>query len=77
MMMGNASNITGSLKLSTIFGNALAPQIKISLSQATTTAQKSVGNNSHALESHIGVENGYLVYPVWVVDSNYNFQSFS
>ncbi|MGA9843067.1 MAG: hypothetical protein WBQ25_12195 [Nitrososphaeraceae archaeon] len=25
MMMGNASNITGSLKLSTIFGNALAP----------------------------------------------------
>lgn len=32
-----------------------------------------MGNNSHALEAHIGVENEYLVYPVWVVDANYNF----
>jgi uncharacterized membrane protein YkoI len=73
MMMGNASNITGSLKLSTIFGNALASQIKMSLSQAATTAQNAVGNGSHSLEAHIGVENGYLVYTVWVVDGNYNF----
>ena len=73
MMMGNASNITGSLKLSTIFGNALASQIKMSLSQAATTAQNAVGNGSHSLEAHIGVENGYLVYTVWIVDGNYNF----
>ena len=29
-MMGNQSNITGSVKLSTVMGNALASQIKVS-----------------------------------------------
>ena len=72
-MMSNQSNITGSLKLSTIFGNALASQIKVGLSQSAMTAEKDVGNNSHAVAAHLGVEHGYLVYTVWLVDGSYNF----
>ena len=72
-MMSNQSNITGSLKLSTIFGNALASQIKVGLSHSAMTAEKAVGNNSHAVAAHLGVENGYLVYTVWLVDGDYNF----
>src|SRR6185312_10994196 len=72
-MMGNQSNITGSVKLSTVMGNALVSQIKVSLSQAATTAENTVGNNSHAAAAHFGIENGYLTYTVWVIDGTYTF----
>ena len=72
-MMGNQSNITGSVKLSTVMGNALASQIKVSLSQAATTAENTVGNNSHAAAAHFGIVNGYLTYTVWVIDGSYTF----
>ena len=72
-MMGNQSNITGSVKLSTVMGNALASQIKVSLSQAATTAENTVGNNSHAAVAHFGIVNGYLTYTVWVIDGSYTF----
>ncbi|HEY7081616.1 MAG TPA: PepSY domain-containing protein [Nitrososphaeraceae archaeon] len=72
-MMGNQSNITGSIKLSTVFGNALASQIKVSLSQAATTAENTAGNSSHAAAAHFGVVNGYLTYTVWVIDNSYSF----
>ena len=39
-MMGNQSNITGSVKLSTVMGNALVSQIKVSLSQACDDCRK-------------------------------------
>jgi hypothetical protein len=73
MMAGAGPNLTGSIKLSTVFGNALASQIKVSLSQAATTAENTVGNNSHAVAAHYGVVSGYLVITVWVVDGSYNF----
>jgi hypothetical protein len=72
-MMGNQSNITGSVKLSTVMGNALVSQIKVSLSQAATTAENTVGNNSHAAAAHFGIVNGYLTYTVWVIDGSYTF----
>jgi uncharacterized membrane protein YkoI len=68
-----APNITGSVNLTTTIGNALASQIKVSLSQAADAAEKTVGNNSHAVSAHLGEANGYLVYTVWLVDSNYKF----
>jgi hypothetical protein len=73
MMASNGPNITGTIKLSTVMGNALASQIKLSLSQSAVTAEKTAGNNSHAVAAHLGVENGYLVYTVWLVDGSYNF----
>ena len=72
-MMGGGPNITGSIKLSTVMGNALSSQIKVGLNQSAMTAEKAVGNNSHAVAAHLGVENGYLVYTVWLVDGSYNF----
>jgi hypothetical protein len=71
MMM--APNITGSVNLTTTIGNALASKIKVGLSQAADAAEKAVGNNSHAVSAHLGEANGYLVYTVWLVDSNYKF----
>ena len=66
-------NITASVNLTTTIGNALASQIKISLSQAADAAEKAVGNNSHAVSAHLGQANGYLVYTVLLVDSSYKF----
>jgi uncharacterized membrane protein YkoI len=69
---GAGPNVT-SIKLSTVIGNALSSQIKVGLNQAAVIAEKAVGNNSHAVAAHFGVENGYLVYTVWVIDGTYNF----
>ncbi len=84
MMMGgpgmmmttpNRENITSSINLMNIISNAIGSQIKVSLSNATTTAETSVGNNSHAVAAHIGDENGYLVYTIFVLDPNMNFNT--
>jgi hypothetical protein len=59
-MMGADQNVTGSINLSSTITNAIASQVKESLSQAATTAEGAVGNNSHALAAHLGEVNGYL-----------------
>jgi Peptidase propeptide and YPEB domain len=61
--------------LMNIITNALGSQIKVSLSNATTTAESSVGNNSHAVAAHLGDENEYLVYTIFVIDPNMNFHT--
>lgn len=58
-------SITGSIKSGPVLNNSLS-QIKISLSQAATTAEKEIGNNSHAIEAYLCDSNGYLVYMIWV-----------
>ncbi|MGC1134922.1 MAG: hypothetical protein WA941_18985 [Nitrososphaeraceae archaeon] len=73
-MMGADSNVTGSINLHSTISNAIASQVKVSLSQAASTAEGAVGNNSHAVAAHIGEANGYLTYCVWVLgpDKNMN-----
>ena len=70
-MMGE--NITGSINLMSIFSKAIGAEIKVSLSQATTSAESSIGNESHAVAAHIGQENGFLVYCVVVIDPDMKF----
>src|SRR5918911_202275 len=70
MMMMRGENITSSINLMNIISNALGSQIKVSLSNATTIAENSIGNNSHAVAAHVGDANGYLVYNVFVLDPN-------
>jgi hypothetical protein len=66
-------NITGSIPIvSTIF-KATASQVHIGLPDATTTAEKSVGTNAHAVIAHLGIVNGFLVYTILLTDSNPNF----
>src|SRR5215204_5049845 len=68
-------NVTSSINLMNIISNAIGSQVKVSLSNATTTAETSVGNNSHAVAAHIGDVNGYLVYTIFVLDPNMNFNT--
>ena len=74
MTMGD-ENVTSSINLMNVISNAIGSQIKVSLSNATTTAETSVGNNSHAVAAHIGDVNGYLVYTIFVLDPNMNFNT--
>jgi hypothetical protein len=75
MMTMRGENVTSSINLMNIISNALGSQIKVSLSNATTTAESSVGNNSHAVAAHLGDVNGYLVYTIFVLDPNMNFNT--
>jgi uncharacterized protein (DUF2147 family) len=75
MSMGGEENVTSSINLMNTISNAIGSQIKVSLSNATTTAETSVGNNSHAVAAHIGDVNGYLVYTIFVLDPNMNFNT--
>jgi hypothetical protein len=63
-------NITASIDFMSAITKAIASQIKTSLSDASSAAEKSIGNNSHAVAAHISDENGYLVYVVAIADSN-------
>src|ERR671914_316372 len=74
MSMGG-ENVTSSINLMNVISNAIGSQINASLSNATTTAETSVGNNSHAVAAHIGDVNGYLVYTIFVLDPNMNFNT--
>ena len=73
MMTMGGENVTSSINLMNIISNAIGSQIKVSLSNATTIAENSIGNNSHAVAAHVGDVNGYLVYTVFVLDPNINF----
>jgi hypothetical protein len=63
-------NITGSIDFMSAIAKSIASQIKTSLSDASSAAEKSIGNNSRAVAAHVSDENGYLVYVVVIVDSN-------
>jgi hypothetical protein len=69
MTMYAYNNITGSLKLDPVLNDTIS-QIKISLSQAATTAEQEIGNNSHAIEAYLCDANGYLVYMIWLMGQN-------
>jgi uncharacterized membrane protein YkoI len=71
MMGGN--NITSSINLMSVISNAIGSNINVSLSDAATTAESSVGNGSHAASAELGENNGYLVYNVMVIDPSMNF----
>jgi uncharacterized membrane protein YkoI len=71
MKMGN--NITSSINLMNIIGDAIGSNINVSLSDASTAAETSIGNDSHAVSAELGEMNGFLVYNVMVIDPSMNF----
>lgn len=74
MIMGSSgANISGSVPIFPTISKAIASQVHTSLINATINAEKRIGNsNVHAVAAHLGIENGFLVYTVWIVDSNNN-----
>jgi uncharacterized membrane protein YkoI len=63
------NSVNGTIKLGTNVNSSLS-QIKISLSQAATIAEQEIGNNSNAVEAYLCNANGYLIYMVWLRNSN-------
>lgn len=72
MMMMAAPNVTGSVPIFPTISKAIASQVHTSLVNATMIAEKTVGSNAHAVMSHLGIENGFLVYTICTIDSNNN-----
>ena len=70
MPLVKGENVTGSINLMSIISNAIVSQVNVTLSEAATSAENNVGNDSHAVVARIGGENGYLVYIVCVLDLN-------
>ena len=70
MPLFKGENVTGSINLMSTISNAILSQVKVTLSEAVTSAENNVGNGSHAVAGRIGGENGYLVYNVCVFDPN-------
>jgi hypothetical protein len=66
------ANITGSIPIFPTIAKAIASQVHTSLVNASMTAEKTVGGDAHAVSSRLGVENGFLVYTIWTIDSNNN-----
>jgi hypothetical protein len=64
MMMAGGKNITSSINLMNIIQQAIGSKVNVSLSDAATTAEASVGNGSHAISAYIDDKNGYLVYHI-------------
>ena len=48
-MTMSGENVTSSINLMNIISNAIGSQIKVSLSNATTIAENSIGNNSYMM----------------------------
>src|SRR5213080_261113 len=56
MMMGTyGPNITGSIQFGPTIAKAISSQVHVSLANASITAEKAVGANSHAAAARIGV----------------------
>lgn len=68
MMMGG--NITGSVAIGPTIAKAISSQVHISLANASTIAEKSVGVGTHSIAVRIGVVHGFLVYMALVHDMN-------
>jgi hypothetical protein len=68
----SSSNWTGSIQLSNTLSQIIQSQVHATLGDAATSAEKLVGANSHATSANLREERGYLVYTVWVKDSNDN-----
>jgi uncharacterized membrane protein YkoI len=74
-MMKMGGNITGTVDLMSVISEAIGSKINVSLSDAATTAETSVGNESHAVSAELGENGGFLVYNIMVIDPNMNFST--
>ncbi len=64
----NMDNQTGvknsSINIIKSMYQGIASKFNVTLTQAINTAEKTIGNKSHALEAITGIHNGYLIYSI-------------
>lgn len=66
-----SANLTSSIPLNpSLSPKAIISQVHVSLVNASTTAEKSVGTNAHSISVRFGAANGHLVYVASVYDMN-------
>jgi uncharacterized membrane protein YkoI len=68
----NVINITGTIPLGSTINKALTSEVKTTLTDAVSTAQKLVGSNSSATLALLRALSGYLVYDVHVTNKSNN-----
>ena len=73
--IGAGQNITGSLSLRNMLAKTPGSEVHVSLVNASTIAEKTVGPNSHAVSVRIGVLHGFVVYIALVSDINHSIHS--
>jgi hypothetical protein len=70
--IGAGPNITGSLSLQNMLAKKAGSEVHLSLANASTIAEKTVGPNSHAVSVRIGVVRGFVVFIALVSDINHS-----
>jgi hypothetical protein len=73
MTSPKGKNVTTSISLIETMTEALESKINVTLGNATLSAEKLLGENSDAVAAHLGEENGYLVYYIFALDPDRNF----
>jgi len=73
--IGAGPNITGSLSLRNMLAKKAGSEVHLSLANASTIAEKTVGPNSHAVSVRIGVVSGFVVYIGLVSDINHGIHT--
>ncbi|MGA9152530.1 MAG: hypothetical protein WBZ36_18290 [Candidatus Nitrosopolaris sp.] len=73
--IGAGQNITGSLSLRNMLAKTPGSEVHVSLANASTIAEKTVGPNSNAVYVRIGVVHGFVVYIALVSDINHSIHS--
>ena len=73
-MMFTGQNITSSVSLLRSMMNGISSQVKVSLGDAVMSAQRELGNASHAIAANIGEVRGYLIYSILGIDPDMNLQ---
>jgi hypothetical protein len=68
----SSSNWTGSIQVSNALSQIIQSKVRITLSDAASSAEKLVGINSHATSANLKEQRGYLVYTILTIDSNNN-----
>jgi uncharacterized membrane protein YkoI len=68
----NPINFTGTIPLRSTINKAITSQVKVSLTEAVSTAQKLVGSNSSATLAFLRPLIGYLVYDIHVTNNSNN-----
>jgi uncharacterized membrane protein YkoI len=68
--MGQTGNLTGSIEVDKTIAEAFKSKVTVSMIDAITAAQNSVGPNSIVKEAELTHAYGYLVYKMKVVDEN-------
>jgi hypothetical protein len=68
----SSSNWTGSIQVSNALSQIIQSKVRITLSDAASSAEKLVGINSHATSANLKEQRGYLVYTILTIDGNNN-----